>query len=63
MEIQTNSRRTREMNIPFDEALLHDREPDNDVILDNLYEKYLNRGYAPEVAERMALDEFDRIGV
>ena len=51
------------MNIPLDEAWLYDREPDNDVILDNLYEKYLNRGYAPEVAERMALDEFDRIGV
>ena len=51
------------MNIPLDEALLHDREPDNDALLDNLYEKYLNRGYAPDVAERMALDEFDRIGV
>jgi len=53
----------KEMNIPLDEAWLHDREPDNDVILDNLYEKYLNRGYAPEVAERMALDEFERIGI
>jgi len=41
------------MNIPFDEALLYDREPDNDVILDNLYEKYLNRGYAPDVAAFM----------
>ena len=49
--------------IPLDEAWLYDREPDNDVILDNLYEKYLNRGYAPEVAARMALDEFDRVGV
>ena len=51
------------MNIPSDEAGLDDREPDNDDILDNLYEKYLNRGYAPEVAERMARDEFDKIGV
>ena len=52
------------MSIPFDEAWLSDREPDNDAILDDLFEKYLNRGYSPEVAERMALDEFERwIGI
>ena len=50
------------MNIPSDEAWLDDREPDNDDILDDLYEKYLKRGYSPEVAERMARDEFDKIG-
>ena len=47
------------MSIPFDEAWLNDREPDNDDILDDLFEKYLNLGYSPEVAERMALDEFE----
>ena len=47
------------MSIPFDEAWLNDREPDNDAILDDLYEKYLNRGYSPEVAERMALEAFE----
>ena len=51
------------MSIPFDEAWLNDREPDNDAILDDLYEKYLNRGYSPEVAERMAREKFDEIGV
>ena len=51
------------MSIPFDEAWLNDREPDNDAVMDDLFEKYLNLGYSPEVAERMALDEFDKIGI
>jgi len=45
------------------EDWLWEREPDNDAVKDGLYEKYLNRGYAPKVAERMALEEFDKIGV
>jgi len=51
------------MSIPFDEAWLNDREPDNDDILENLYHSFLEKGYSPEVAERMALDEFERIGI
>jgi len=51
------------MSILWDEEWLSDREPDNDAVMDDLFEKYLNLGYSPEVAERMALDEFDKIGV
>ena len=51
------------MSIPFDEEWLNDREPDNDAVLDALLDKYINLGYSPEVAEQMALEEFDRIGV
>ena len=51
------------MSIPFDEEWLNDREPDNDAVLDALLDKYINLGYSPEVAEQMALEEFDRIVV
>ena len=50
------------MSIPFDEAWLDDREPDNDAVLDALLDKYINLGYSTEVAEQMALEEFDLLG-
>jgi len=51
------------MSIPFDEEWLSDREPDNDAVLDSLFDKFINKGYSLEAAERLALEEFDRIGV
>ena len=38
-------------------------ESDNDAVFDSLIEKYLHLGHNSEVAERMAWDEFDKIGV
>jgi hypothetical protein len=51
------------MSILWDEEWLNDREPDNDAVLDSLFDKFINLGYSPEVAEQMALEEFDRMGV